>query len=145
MIRKWLSNRLGRGVPEMIVVHHSAGVMDFKGENEHHRKRWNFKSERGYYLGYHYFIERDGTVHKAREHWEMGAHVANQNKGKIGICLQGQGHLYDFTPEQYEKLCLYVSILKWMYQVPVRGHRDLAPTVCPSDFLDNWLKEHNYK
>lgn len=39
--------------------------------------------------GYHRYIRKDGTVHKLREFYEVGAHVAGHNSHSIGICYEG--------------------------------------------------------
>jgi len=142
-MREWLAKRWGRGVPEMVIVHHQAGVQSFERENEAHRKKWNSKSHLGYYLGYHLFIERSGKIYRARNDWEKGIHTI-PNTGKIGICLQGQGHLYDFTPEQYQSLKKLLTIYRWLYRIPVKVHRDFANTICPSDRLVNWLTQNKF-
>jgi N-acetylmuramoyl-L-alanine amidase len=37
-------------------------------------------------IGYHWVIRGGGTVEPGRPEIELGAHVAGQNTGKIGIC-----------------------------------------------------------
>lgn len=40
-------------------------------------------------IGYHYYITRDGRVHKGRDESAQGAHVGGHNAASIGICLEG--------------------------------------------------------
>jgi len=80
--------------PENIIVHHSGSPRDtttFKGVNAYHRRRWNFRSALGFYIGYHLFIEADGSVHKGRLFDEAGAHTkdSGMNFKSIGVCLAG--------------------------------------------------------
>lgn len=42
-------------------------------------------------IGYHWIIDRDGTLAPGRTDTEMGAHVAGRTSGTPGICLPG-GH-----------------------------------------------------
>ena len=58
--------------PQWVIVHHTGPTAydpkadtshhTFEDVNEYHRQKWDFKSSLGYYIGYHYFIEKDGTV-----------------------------------------------------------------------------------
>lgn len=94
------------------------------------------------YLGYHYIIERDGTIVTGRHLEEMGAHVAGHNKNSIGICMIGtdeySSHQWDSLKKVIIKLAsdIYgkptdsiknaLAILK-MIGIHVCGHRDLSP------------------
>lgn len=50
-------------------------------------------------IGYHYFIDKNGTVFTGRKVKTMGAHCRGQNKESIGICLSGK---YDFSAFQFQ-------------------------------------------
>lgn len=41
------------------------------------------------YIGYHFFISRDGKVHATRPLERMGAHARGWNAHSIGICYEG--------------------------------------------------------
>jgi N-acetyl-anhydromuramyl-L-alanine amidase AmpD len=106
--------------------------------------------------GYHFMIDRDGTVAKGRPVSETGAHVKGHNTGSIGICLVGgkwpQGawgvktdQFSDhFTPEQdralrdlLDSLCDTYGSIKH-----IRGHNDYTDSKgCPSFTVSEWLKE----
>ena len=61
-----------------IILHHTADASrepQFDKVNNYHRDKWNFRSSLGKYMGYTYFIERDGTLIKARADTEEGAHT----------------------------------------------------------------------
>lgn len=46
--------------------------------------------ERGFAtIGYHYYITKDGIIHKGRPIERMGAHVKGYNLRSIGICYEG--------------------------------------------------------
>lgn len=40
-------------------------------------------------IGYHYYITRDGVIHRGRDLSKQGAHVAGHNATTIGICYEG--------------------------------------------------------
>ena len=128
-----------------IVIHYSATArgqhITVADIDKWHKKRgW-----RG--IGYHYVVYLDGSVHKGREENEIGAHVANQNTGKLGICYIGGTEvgkpdvgLNTLTPEQEEGLIRLIQDLIVKHpSALVVGHRDLAATQCPGlDIIPWW-------
>jgi len=116
-----------------VVVHHSGGFGGLEVDDKLHKDRWNWRSFYGFYLGYHYYIERDGRIYTTRK--GRGAHTYGHNE-KIGICLVGNGEIADFTKEQYGSL---EKLLKEINPKHIYGHRDLGNTVCPSERLYNWI------
>lgn len=48
-------------------------------------------------IGYHWVIERDGSLHAGRDEAIVGAHCEGDNFDSIGICMVG---VADFTREQ---------------------------------------------
>jgi N-acetylmuramoyl-L-alanine amidase len=88
-------------------------------------------------IGYHFFIQRDGTIESGRHPNDMGAHVAGRNTDSVSLCMAGgldeQGNSFNnrpdlFTPLQWESAKLLVAVLKRMYPfAAVLGHRDLSP------------------
>ena len=97
--------------------------------------------QRGFkYIGYHFYITRDGELHHCRPVSEPGAHVRGFNRHSIGICYEGgldsEGHPADtLTPEQFEYLeQLLTKLLKLFPKAQLRGHRDMpgsVPKACP--------------
>lgn len=93
-------------------------------------------------LGYHFIIERDGTIVSGRHLEEQGAHVAGHNKNSIGICMIGtdeySSHQWDSLKKLIIKLAsdIYgkptesiknaLAILKQI-GITLCGHRDLSP------------------
>ncbi len=127
--------------PKYVVVHHGAGALDFNGVNEYHKRLWGFRSSLGFYAGYHKFIEYDGTLYKAREDNEKGAHTVERNnpgwwnENSVGICLQG-----DLTKERATEAQL--KTLKEEldnYNLPIKMHSEISPTLCPGKNLKAWL------
>ena len=82
-------------------------------------------------IGYHYYITRDGNVHRGRPLYQVGAHAAGYNQHSIGVCYEG-GLLPDGTPAdtrtpaQRDTLHRLLERLKKDYpDALVKGHRDL--------------------
>ncbi|MBQ8501398.1 MAG: N-acetylmuramoyl-L-alanine amidase [Bacteroides sp.] len=83
-------------------------------------------------IGYHYYVQKDGTVHCTRPLEQPGAHCLGHNRHSIGICYEGgldkNGRPCDTrTPEQRSALRLLVyQLLKDFHNARVCGHRDLS-------------------
>ena len=91
-------------------------------------------------IGYHYLVDRNGTVFEGRKAAFQGAHVAGRNYGNIGISLIG-----DFSKAQPSQNQLNGSA-KILAQVArqesialdssrIKSHRDYAGTECPGRYL----------
>jgi hypothetical protein len=123
--------------PTQIIVHHEAPPKPVKGDrfdsvNDYHRRKWNFRSSLGYYVGYHYFIEKTGKVRQARAESEAGAHCKEKfcNYTSIGICLAGNFDIELPTPEQIESLKKLLKDICNRYKIPasrIFPHRFYAP------------------
>lgn len=99
-------------------------------------------------IGYHFLIDRDGTVVTGRPVSAAGAHVQGHNANSIGISLFG-GHgsnandpfEKNFTPEQDEALRHLITSLEVQYPTikKVSGHNEYASKACPGFNVDKWL------
>ncbi|MBV8040085.1 N-acetylmuramoyl-L-alanine amidase [Bacteroides sp. AN502] len=121
----------------LIILHCSAtregqsfGFEDCRRDHIRHR---GFRD-----IGYHYYITRDGTVHRGRPLELVGAHCRNHNRHSIGICYEGgldaEGRAKDTRTEaQKVSLSALVGELKERFpQALVVGHRELDPgKECP--------------
>ena len=68
-----------------IIIHHTAGSGGESVEDihaYHQRQGWAG-------IGYHYFIDRNGTVYRGRPVWAIGAHAYGYNSDSLGVCLAG--------------------------------------------------------
>ena len=138
--------------PVRIILHHGGGWLDAAEVNVYHKHKWGFKSSLGYYMGYHYFIERNGDLFQARKDTEEGAHTTSPhfkphelNRTSIGICLMGNGEEKDFTPGQMTVLANLVEEKRKEYDIPrgnVYGHKDFIATLCPSWRLYQWIGDY---
>lgn len=110
-------------------------------------RRWH-REDRGWSdIGYHYLIDRDGTVAEGRPVARAGAHVLGHNATTIGVCLIG-GHgaaardVFDehFTYSQSRALFALLRRLRDAHgRVPVSGHNDYAAKGCPGFNVHEWL------
>ena len=88
-----------------VIIHHTASFAtdsshQYDAVNRYHKdKGWGM-------IGYHYFLERDGTVKKGREEWQTGAHTYQwaMNYRSIGICLAGDFDKQDPSKAQLDAL-----------------------------------------
>ena len=121
----------------LLVIHCSATPegrsLDFEACRQDHIRHRGFRD-----IGYHFYITRDGTVHKGRPLEQMGAHCKGHNRHSIGICYEGgldaEGHPRDTrTPRQRDALSALLRQLKQRFpQALIVGHRDLTPQKdCP--------------
>ena len=101
-------------------------------------------------IGYHYFIRRSGMVERGRAETELGAHVAGQNTGKIGICCAGGieratgpnvGVDNRTTAQKAATIALIRELLTRYPGATVVGHRDLGATQCPGFDAARWWAE----
>ena len=99
------------------------------------------------FIGYQYFIEKDGTIFRGRLDREEGAHTVGDtahyyNRTSIGICLQGNMEIEEATPAQLKSLKALIDYKKQQYQIDnnrIYGHRELQATLCPGKNLWVWL------
>lgn len=128
-----------------IIVHHSAcddTAPQFARINEWHKERGFPYSELGWYVGYHYVIEHDGLVRRARSDNEMGAHDAGENDHSIGICLAGNFDRTTPSAAQVRSLGQLLVQLVQRYDIrytDIEPHRRGDDTHCYGLMLpDDW-------
>lgn len=137
-----------KNTPKKIIVHHTADTSlqeQFQKVNEYHKERFDSISQIGYYVGYHYFIEKSGSVIQARLEDEIGVHCKGQNTTSIGIVLAGNFDFQMPTNNQIISLCKLVDYLVKKYQInadSIFPHRKFTATSCYGIKLtDEWAKE----
>lgn len=134
-------------VPNKIIVHHTAAtapIPQFDAINQWHKERDFLLSELGFYVGYHYVIEKDGELRTAKREYEEGCHTIGQNLQSIGICLVGNFDLELPTQAQYGTLGdMLVSICGRYMLDPgeIYPHRAFAQKDCYGTNLGNdWAR-----
>lgn len=99
-------------------------------------------------IGYHWIIDRDGSIAPGRAETVVGAHTVGKNSGTIGICLLG-GHgsaetdrfAKNYTPEQDRALRQLIASISLRTQIQrVSGHNEYAAKACPGFNVPLWLK-----
>ena len=120
---------------DKIIIHCSATLpgqrVDVETITRWHKQR-GFKT-----IGYHFFIDRSGTIHAGRPLEQQGAHCKGQNAHSIGICYEGglnkEGKPYD-TRTILQRIAMKELVAQLLDQFPdatVHGHREFANKACP--------------
>ena len=129
---------------EFLIVHHTASSQDrttVEDVDRWHKVRWpDFKSSKGYYVGYHYLIEANKMT-QTREDNEVGAHtLGGYNYKSIGICLTGNYDIdYKLTPFQQTTLGQLLNKLSEKHGISEKNviiHRSVWATACPGKNID---------
>lgn len=114
-------------------------------------RRWHVQ-ERGWRdIGYHWVIDRDGSVAPGRPEIEIGAHVEGHNAGTIGICLVGgYGAKADdpfeknFTAAQKAAVLKLIGEIKgWTAIRKVSGHNHYSAKACPGFRVTAWVQDRS--
>ena len=102
-------------------------------------RKWHVEGRGWSDIGYHFYIDIFGKIHKGRDIAKMGAHCKGYNRNSIGICYAGGVEKDGKTPadtrtfEQEEALLCVLRTLKAMYpDAKIHSHRDFANKACPS-------------
>ena len=121
-----------------IIVHCSATR---EGENFDvaEIRKWHVEGRGWSDIGYHFYIDLYGEIHKGRDIAKMGAHCKGHNRNSIGVCYCGGVEADGKTPkdtrntEQKEALLCVLRTLKAMYpNAVIHSHKDFANKACPS-------------
>lgn len=116
---------------EFLIVHDSHTAMEATQRGETYL-RWRGRQMGLLDIGYHYVIERDGTLIECRPPDAMGSHCPGYNHNSVGVCLVGgleNEHLVDnFTADQRAALCVLSVNLNARYgkTLAVKGHTELG-------------------
>jgi N-acetyl-anhydromuramyl-L-alanine amidase AmpD len=111
-------------------------------------RRWHVEDNGWSDLGYHYMIDRDGTVAEGRPLARAGAHARGHNATSVGICLFG-GHgsartddfSDNFTAEQDDALRALIQELEAKYPIrKIIGHNEVSAKACPGFQVREWLQ-----
>lgn len=121
----------------LLVIHCSATPegqsLDFEACRNDHLKHRGFTD-----IGYHFYVTRDGEIHRGRPLEKVGAHCRGHNSHSVGICYEGgldrSGMPKDTrTLKQRDALLALLRELKRQFpQALIVGHHDLNPLkACP--------------
>ena len=138
-----------------IIVHCTATRADWwlsrsTAQKVNEVRKWHVEGNGWSDIGYHYLIDRDGTVVEGRPVATAGAHTRGHNSNSIGISLFG-GHgstkmdafSDNFTAEQGAALHDLIVRLKTEYPAitKVSGHNEYANKACPGFQVSAWLND----
>jgi len=102
-----------------------------------------------YNIGYHWVMDRDGSMAPGRPEEIPGAHTKGKNATTIGVCLLGgrgseatdkfEDH---YTPAQERALRKLIASLKVEFPsiTKVSGHNEYANKACPGFKVKPWLE-----
>lgn len=125
-----------------IVVHHT-GMRDVDMTvSEIHDLHVNRNKWSG--IGYHFVIQKDGSINRGRPLEAVGAHSLSNNQFTVGVCIAGN---YDIgTPNKAQLLSAeqLIAAICDKYKIEpddmsIFGHKDLSPTTCPGESLYSLL------
>lgn len=135
-----------------IIVHCSAtrpNWMDGKSSAAKVReiRLWHTRDNGWSDIGYHFVIDRDGTVCAGRPLERVGAHTMGRNTGTVGVCLIGgfgsaATDRFDqhFTVSQDRALRALIADLQRKYgKLAVSGHNQWAQKACPGFNAPAWF------
>lgn len=109
-------------------------------------RRWHVEERKWTDIGYHWIVDRDGSVANGRPEGVAGSHAQGHNTGSIGICLIG-GHgssendqfSEHFTPQQDAALRGLIEDIKQRTTITkIRGHNEVAAKACPGFNVSRW-------
>ena len=136
-----------------IIIHATATRPDWrKGQRTSTKvaevKRWHVGGNGWSDIGYHFLIDRDGTVAKGRAIERTGAHVKGRNSNSIGVSMFG-GHggtasdqfADHFTDDQLDALNGLIDDLRFKFPeiTQISGHNQYAAKACPCFSVPAWL------
>ena len=129
-----------------IIVHCSATR---EGENYEVAEIRKWHLARGFSdIGYHFYIDLYGEIHKGRDISKIGAHCKGHNRNSIGICYCGGVEADGKTPKdtrtekQKDALLSVLYTLKALYpEAKIYSHNEFANKACPSFDATNEYKD----
>ncbi len=122
---KWSHALSPRASTDGIVLHHAAGNGTPEAIHATHLKNgWAG-------IGYHYYVRKDGSVHRGRPEWAAGAHVQNENSHLLGICFEGNFEQEQMCAAQLAAGRLLLADVQRRYPVPMTLHKAWSNTACP--------------
>ncbi len=90
-------------------------------------------------IGYHFIIDRTGTIWQGRDWLYQGAHTSGANPNNLGVMLLGNFEFQQPTPAQLLSLNNLAGSLVRKYGLnpatDIYGHNDFCSTACPGRFL----------
>jgi hypothetical protein len=129
----------GSHTPNRLTIHHTTGPNKIYGPLGVKSIQTFHQRDRGWSdIGYHFLVDQDGKIYEGRPERTIGAHVANQNSGNLGISLMGDfsSGKGDPTDAQFKATAHLIKHLTKKYNIQVnrtliKGHGERMATDCP--------------
>jgi hypothetical protein len=140
--------------PYRIAIHHAVSPNNTNKPGAQAVRDIQYGHMYGYHdwadIGYHFVIDRDGTIYRGNTEGRIGAHVGGNNTGNIGISFLGQYQppsalgipAGEPTDQQLKAAGRLAGYLSDKYDIElnrqnVKGHREHSgqSTSCPGDNL----------
>jgi len=121
-----------RASTEAIVLHHLSADWPVHRTHEDHLSRGWFG------IGYHFQVDKDGSIWTGRPLMAIGAHTVGHNHNTIGIAVRGRYDTVDrhMPTAQFNALVELIRYLQSRFgELPVYGHRDFNATACPGRYF----------
>ena len=117
-----------------VVIHHSAT----KSGTPQSYARYHVDTHGWPGIGYHYVIQKDGTIYQTNELDTISFHVSGHNTRSIGICLTGHYDQQAVPEIQLQQCGKLIASLRSMLpkEIEISGHRDFSTKSCPGDKVD---------
>lgn len=94
-------------------------------------KKWHVEEKGWDYVGYHYFIRKDGMIEEGRALEVEPAAQKDFNTGSIAICLSGKKKEF-FTQKQFDSLKKLCEEINLAYdKITFHGHCEVSKKKCP--------------
>lgn len=128
---------------QTLVIHHS-GFYEQDGLSTLLEIQRAHREDRGWAdVGYHFMVDKDGTIYEGRDLTVRGVHVEGFNTGSLGVCLMGD---FRFEAPSDAQLNATYALNDWIvYRTGVThlaGHKDFNDfTVCPGAMIANQLED----
>ena len=123
----WASELALRKTTTYLILHHAA-VETATAEQIHEQHLKN-----GWLgIGYHYYVRKNGGIHRGRPERASGAHCAGYNSDSIGICFEGNFEIEEMTKVQLEISRELVADVAGRYPgIKIGKHKHFGATACP--------------
>ena len=133
----WLNPKRVEG----IVIHHSGvtggptGVNAVRAFERHHMTTRGWSS-----IAYNWLVDVDGTIYEGRRDGAVGGATRNWNFRTVAVSYVGDGH-QALSLEAQQGFRTVIDEVQHRYGggVWIKGHRDLASTSCPGNWLYDWV------
>lgn len=128
---------------QTLVIHHS-GFYEQDGLSTMLEIQRAHRDDRGWAdVGYHFMVDKDGTIYEGRDLTVRGVHTEGYNTGSLGVCLLGD---FRFEAPSQTQLASTYRLNNWLVYrtglTHLAGHKEFNDfTVCPGTFVANQLED----